>query len=272
VPRHNAGRRHRALTFALLLASQTLFLWMFLATDPLEQLAGSAPLRTPGSDGAAAVFRFAADWRHGMSGNSWLYMPGFLGVAAALWLHARMARLRSTAGEAFGACVVALGAAALGSAAGARDVASAFALASGLPMPATVPQPSFQAAWRGVYTLATWSVFVLASRHALTTRSVRPFALPALMSVVLALVRPWTVDDFVSLWRERAFAGDPIACASLVWGAVVIALLITSERRPAGSAQPQPGQPDLGLGQAPGSPGTDDEQQIRHRHDRVEAG
>ena len=265
----SAGRLHRALTLALLVASQTLFLWMFLATDPLEQLGGSASLRIPGGEGADAAFRFAADWRHGMSGNSWLYMPGFVAVGAALWLHARTARLRWTARESLGACVVALGAAALGSAAGARDAASAFALAGGLPMPAALPQPSFQAVWRGVYTLATWSVFVLASRHALITRSLRPFAPPALMSVVLALVRPWTVDDFVSLWRERALAGDPIACASLVWGAVVIALLIASERGAAGSAQPQPGQPDLALGQAPGP---DDEHQIPHRHDRVEAG
>ena len=169
-------------------------------------------------------------------------MPGFLGVAAALWLHARTGPLRSTACEAAGSCVVALVAAALGSAAGARDVTSAFALAERLPMPGTLPHASFQAVWRGVYTLTTWSVFVLASRHALLiTRSFRPFVLPAVMSVVLALVRPWTVDDFVSLWRERTLAGDPIACASLVCGAGVIALLIASER---GSAQPQPGQPD----------------------------
>ncbi len=262
------GRRHRALTLALLAACQTLFLWMFLATDPLEQFAWSASPRNTGVETVAAALRFAADWRHGMRGNSWLFMPGFFGVAAALWLHARTAPLRFTAFDTAVACASALAAAALGSAAGARDAMSAFALAERLPMPATMPQPSFQAVWLGVYTLTTWSVFVVASRQALITRSLRPFALPAIMSVVLALVRPWTADDFVSLWRERALAGDPIACGSLVSGVVVIALLIASE---AGgrSTQPQPGQPELPLGQAPGA---HDEQQICHRHDRVEAG
>jgi hypothetical protein len=268
VRRHNAGRGHRALTLALLAACQTLFLWMFLATDPLEQLAESGSARIAGGGTPAVALRFASDWRHGMSGNSWLYMPGFLAVAAALWLHARTTQRRRTARETLAAGLVALVAAALGSAAGARDAASAFALAEHLPMPAALPQPSFQAVWRGVYTLATWSVFVLASRQALTTRSLRPFALPALMSVGLALVRPWTVDDFVSLWRERALAGDPIACASLACGAVVTALLVTSEWAAAGSAQPQPAQPEVALGDAPGA---HDEEQIRHRHDRVEA-
>jgi hypothetical protein len=269
VHRADARRRHRALTLALLAACQTLFLWMFLATDPLEQVAWSASPRNAGVETVAAALRFAADWRHGMRGNAWLYMPGFFGVAAALWLHARTAPLRFTAFDTAVACASALAAAALGSAAGARDAMSAFVLAERLPMPATLPQPSFQAVCLGVYTLTTWSVFVVASRQALITRSLRPFALPAIMSVLLALVRPLTVDDCVSLWRERALAGDPIACGSLVLGGVVIALLIASEEAGGRSPKPQPGQPELPLGQAPGA---HDEQQIRRRHDRVEAG
>lgn len=223
---YNAGHRRRAVTITLLAACQTLFLWMFLSTDPLEQLAEAGSLRSTGRD---AAFRFAAAWRHGMNGNSWLYMPGFFALAAAVWLHARTSRPLSAAYEAVGTCGVALVAAALGSSAGARDAAAAFALAHSLPIPAALPLPSFQAVWRGVYTLMTWSVFVLASRQALTTRCLRPFALPAVMSVVLALARPWTVDDFVSLWRERAAAGDAIACASLASGAVLIGLLVSSE-------------------------------------------
>ena len=68
----------RVLTSGLVVAAQALFLWMFLSADPLEQVAPSA-----------AAWRFASDWRHGMAGNSWLYMPGFFATAAALWLYAR---------------------------------------------------------------------------------------------------------------------------------------------------------------------------------------
>ena len=33
---------------------------------------------------------------------------------------------------------------------------------------------------------------------------------------VLAVVRPWTVDDFTGIWWERARDGDPAAIASLL--------------------------------------------------------
>jgi hypothetical protein len=76
----------RIATLALLTLADTAFLWMFLATDPLTQLAGELGGRRELADDALG---FAAAWRHGMAGNSWVYLPGFSATAAAVWLHAR---------------------------------------------------------------------------------------------------------------------------------------------------------------------------------------
>jgi hypothetical protein len=219
-------RSDRFLTLGLLCAAQALFLWMFLSTDPLEQLAPSD-----------AGLRFASDWRHGMAGNSWLYMPGFLATAAALWLHARTAG-GAAAREAAAAAVIAMAVAAMGSWLGARMVSGELARATGIVLPAVLPAPSPLGAARGLYTLVAWSVFVLACRLALLRRSWRPFVLPALLAVGLALIRPWTVDDFLGLWRERVAAGDVIASASLAAVGIVAGLLAASAQRSQSRSKP----------------------------------
>lgn len=57
---------------------------MFLAADSLEQLAASGAFGDARE--AQAAFAFAASWRHGMAGNSPVYMPGFFAVAIAAWI------------------------------------------------------------------------------------------------------------------------------------------------------------------------------------------
>jgi hypothetical protein len=67
-----------------LLGGTAFFLWMFLAVAPLESLGDSGGFSgTDLSRVAATSYRFAADWRHGMAGNSPLYMPGFFGSVTA---------------------------------------------------------------------------------------------------------------------------------------------------------------------------------------------
>lgn len=200
---------------------------MFLAADPLEQAAGSE-----------AGLRFASDWRHGMAGNSFLYMPGFFATAAALWLYARdrdraaMVRRLPTLGA------IALLAAALAAAPGARLAAWDFHAATSTALPAVLPYPTLLGAVRGLYTLATWSVFVLACRRALEHRSCRPFVLPAIMGIGLALIRPWTVGDFTTLWKDRIAAGDPVACGSAGAAVALIALLAASSQRSQSRSKP----------------------------------
>ena len=72
--------------FTLALVACTFFLWMFFAAATLERTAdvgGISP--SSGRDAHAVAYEFAARWRHGMSGNSPLYMPGFFAVAIAAW-------------------------------------------------------------------------------------------------------------------------------------------------------------------------------------------
>jgi hypothetical protein len=217
----------RILSAALVVAAQALFLWMFLAADPLEQAARS-------EEG----LRFASDWRHGMTGNSFLYMPGFFATAAALWLFGRTGDRARVAVGLLALGVIATAAAMLGAGPGARMAAGDFEAATLNSLPAVLPRPSALGAVQGLYTLATWTAFVLACRSALEDRAWRPFVLPAIMTIGLALIRPWTVDDFTTLWKDRVAAGDPVACASAVAVVVMVALLAASAQRSQSRSNP----------------------------------
>jgi hypothetical protein len=214
-------RSDRILTLALLSAAQALFLWMFFAADPLERHGAAEP-----------VLRFAADWRHGMASNSWLYMPGFFATAAAVWLLSLQINRRTTLVRDVWLCgALAIAIAAAAAPIGTRLVRHDLAATTGIILPAALPFVSPVGALQGLYTLATWTAFVVACRVALADRRWQPFALPAALSIGLALVRPWTVDDFTGLWIARLARGDAIAVLSLVSvGAIAAVLAIAAQR------------------------------------------
>jgi len=217
----------RLLTPGLVVVSQAAFLWMFVSADPLEQALGSE-----------SALKFAADWRHGMAGNAWLYMPGFFATAAALWLHRPGGDRRVRLANLLRLGAIALALAVIGSRLGARTVASDYAVVAAIDVTSRLPPPSPLGIVRGLYTLATWSAFVLACRSALAERTWRPFLLPAVMTIGLALIRPWTVDDFTALWIDRAAAGDPIACGSAAAILVVVGLLGATDQRSQSRSKP----------------------------------
>jgi hypothetical protein len=254
----------RAGTLALLVIADAAFLWMFLSTDPLEQLA--ADLRGTRESLAVAAFRFAADWRHGMAGNSWVYMPGFFATAAAVWLHARHTPSRLAHAERIVAGLVALLFASAGAGAGSASVVRAFTEANGTQFAHAIPATSAASAFSGTYTLVTWSVFVLACRAALVRRTFRPFVLPAILAIGLAGIRPWTVDDFMSHWTAGVATGVAAAQLSFALAFVVAALLAASERR---SPKPQPGQTSV---PDDGSTRPDHEEQVSGCGDEIKAG
>jgi hypothetical protein len=234
-----ADVRVRVCTLALLVAADGVFLWMFLSTDPLEQLA--VAMRAPQSSRANAALAFAAAWRHGMAGNSWIYMPGFFVTAAALWLHGRHAPAALAASvERMLAALTAVGLSCAASSTGASTVVQAFEAATGAGVGSVIPAPSWIGTVVGLYTLGTWSVFVLACRAALVRRTLRSFARAfapaAVLAVGLPFVRPWTVDDFVTHWSAGVAAGSAPAGMSLALLFIVALLLAASER----SAEPQP--------------------------------
>jgi putative ABC transport system permease protein len=194
---------------AAVLASQALFLWMFFAAGGLERIADA----TGATDAQAAAYAFASDWRHGMAGGSPLYMPGFFATAVATWFWAR--RLSTPALLARCAMLMPLAALAAHLAAppGIAHVVAAFERATGIAYEAPTG-PGVVRVAQGLYTLITWTAFVVAGHRALVGRSLRPFWVPAALSVGLALGRPVTVGDFTSLWAERVAAGDVVAIVS----------------------------------------------------------
>jgi hypothetical protein len=254
----------RASTLALLVTADAVFLWMFLAADPLEQLA-SARLTASRTDAVAAI-GFAAAWRHGMAGNSWIYMPGFFVTAAAAWLHARHAPPAVAVAERIGALLAAFAVAYAGAVVGSPVVVQAFGAAHAGGFANESPLPSAGGALSGVYTLVTWLVFVLACREALLGRTVRPFVPVTILIAGLAVIRPWTVDDFTSQWAAGIRSADAPALASLALVFALAALLAASERR---SAKPQPCETSLD-DRTPA--GAEHEQHVRDHDDDVEAG
>jgi len=213
-----------------LLAALSLFLWMFLAAAPLEQLADAGAFG-PGPAERDAAFAFAASWRHGMAGNAPLYMPGFFAVAVAVWVWSEIASTLDRRGRAAaGAAVVTAAVAAwIAGSMSAPLVISSFERTSGLTTAFPAPWPPVRAVGAGLYTLLTWSAFVLGSRLALTRRSLWPLIpVPALTAGLMA-IRPWTVDDFAATWGRRVVQGDPFAMGSLLGIPLIATLLVARE-------------------------------------------
>jgi hypothetical protein len=208
----------KAAAVLLLVAADAAFLWMFLSTGPLEQIAGMRALR------------FASDWRHGMSGNAWIYMPGFFATAAAIWLHERVARPATVLRQRASAGAIALLLAYAASIPASAAVIQQFAATSAFAIPRDVPLPGAACAAAAGYTLLAWSAFVLGCRGALVRRSWRPFVPAALLAAGLLIVRRWTVDEFSSAWAAGIASGDPIAVGSLLLSFAIAGLLVASER------------------------------------------
>ena len=236
----------RALTPAsrtLLIGAASLFLWMFLAASALEQQAEAQEVAPHVREHA---FRFAADWRHGMAGNSPLYMPGFFALAIATWVWAGSRASRRLLFE--GALVLAVSLAMASAAAGrgGETVVRAFVASTGVALAADgsgshLPAlPALAAVLAGLYTAIAWMSFVCGCRFALHRRSWRPLMPAAVLAIALMFVRTWTVDDFTSLWTERASAGNPVAIGSLVAIPALACLLAWPEVRGRGGSSNPP--------------------------------
>jgi hypothetical protein len=186
---------------------------MFLAADSLEQLAASGAFGS--AHDTQAAFAFAASWRHGMAGNSPVYMPGFSAVAAATWIWAENARTDQVV-RYMTALLAACAIAGVTSPAGAALVVAAFeeeaGSAAGQPLPFADPR----ALGIGVYTLLTWTAFVVGCRLALHRKTFVPLIVAVPLTAGLVALRPWTVDDFTTIWWHRLAEGDMVAVASTV--------------------------------------------------------
>ena len=215
----------------LLFVADTLFVWMYLAADPLEQVASTRAIACGGPAACEAALRFAADWRHGMAGNSPLYMPGFFLLAVATWVWTRWTRGLRLIVERTASIAAAVAAAHAATAAGVGDVLRLYAASHpGFVLDVAGPGPTVSASLAAVYTAITWSVLVGGCRLALVRRSWWPLAPAPGFVLGLAFARVWTVDHFTGLWWSRAVTGDAVALSSLVAIPVTAIVLLVQHR------------------------------------------
>jgi hypothetical protein len=170
---------HRSVSLLALFSAASFFLWMFLAVAPIEALADTHGLvSVAGTDPMEQAYRFAADWRHGMAGNSPLYMPGFFALAGAAWVWSSANRrprpIRQLGWEGGAVLAGALAAAWTASQAMGTIMVPAFERGAGVQVIAPWPPIPQRAIVQGLYTAATWMTTVVACRRALARPSIAP--------------------------------------------------------------------------------------------------
>ena len=221
-----------AATSAFMLVTCIFFLWMFFAAATLERTADLGWISASASQDARTIaYDFAARWRHGMSGNSPLYMPGFFAVAVASWFWCNRKSLLRMVAEGFILLAVAAVCAGVLAPYGAARIVSDFKGQSG----ASVSQVATTGTWiawaQGLYSLLTWTTVIIASRWSIKLRTPKPLLIPLVLNFVLAFVRPWTVADFTSQGLKEAMDGQPTAVISFLLVPILSAFLAWVELR-----------------------------------------
>ena len=227
-------RHHNLVTSTLVLLACVFFLWMFFAAATLEhtaELGWIAPSR--GRDARAVAFEFAARWRHGMAGNSPIYMPGFFAVAIATWFWCAGKSLQRMVAEG----LLLLGAAAVCATLlapyTAPRILSDFVAQEGFDVSLAPAASGTWIAWaQGVYSLLTWSTLIIGSRWSIKLKSFKPLLVPLILNLILAFVRPWTVADFTSQWVTQALDGEPVAVFSFLLIPLISGFMAWVELRP----------------------------------------
>lgn len=200
---------------------------MFLSAECLELMADSDRiLGRPGENARFIAYQFAANWRHGMAGNSWLYMPGFYAVALAGWYWARSLPMRRLWLQGLALALLADLSARLLAPTGALLVIQAFEYKSGFLCHGAAATPSLRGSFVGLYTLITWCSFVIGCQQALCRQSLRPLLPAVVLTLALALIRPWTAGDFTELWLRAVLDGNQVAIVSLLAIPALAALLV----------------------------------------------
>ena len=226
-------RKDSFLTSSLALVACVFFLWMFFAAATLEHTAELGWIAaSPGQDARAVAYEFAARWRHGMAGNSPIYMPGFFAVAIAIWFWCAGKSLQRILSEG----VLLLGAAGVCAALLAPYTApliiSDFVAQEGFNVSRASSSGTWIAWAQGVYSLLTWSTVIIAARWSIRLKSPKPLLIPLGLNLVLAFVRPWTVADFTSQWIRQALDGEPVAVISFLLIPIISGFMAWIELRP----------------------------------------
>ena len=219
------------VTATLMLVACSFFLWMFFGAATLECAADLGGVSAPaGEDARVVAYQFAAAWRHGMAGNSPLYMPGFFAAAIAIWFWCAGKSLARMLVEGVVIIALACWCSSLLTPFAAHRIVADFR-EQGFIVAETSSAGTWVAFAQGVYTLLTWSSLIIASRLSIRLRTFRPLLVPLVLYLVLALVRPWTVADFSSNWMNQTLDGQPAAVVSFLLIPIVSGLMAWVELR-----------------------------------------
>ena len=208
----------RVLMSGPLFLAQAFFLWMFFASQGLERLAdaGACSGAAGPTELRAAAYRYAAEWRHGLSGGWPLYVPGFFLAAVVTWFWSFGRALRKLVPECLATMAIAYVAALATAPAGTHAVIQAVAADMGIICRGAVLAPTIVQSAVGIYTLAAWTILVLACHRALWWRKYWPLAIPVATDGILIALRPFTFDDLVATWFTRVSRGELLAVVSLI--------------------------------------------------------
>lgn len=220
------------ITASLTLVACTLFLWMFFAAAALERTAAHGGISAPaGQDARALAYEFAAKWRHGMAGNSPLYMPGFFAAAIALWFWSDRRSIPRMLVEGTILMIAASICAALLAPVAAQRILSTFVAQEGFSLSHAELSGTGIASAQGIFSLVTWSTVIIASRFAIRLRSLKPLLIPLVLNLALAFLRTWTVANLTSLWMRETLAGETVAVISFLLVPIMSGFLAWSELR-----------------------------------------
>lgn len=230
-----------AVLRASFVLAHALFLWMYFSAESLERMARQDLIAGPaGVDMTRVVDQYAAAWRHGMAGNSWLYLPGFFFTAAATWMWSLRRRLPLLVVEAVVLMTAAWAIAALLAPLGASRSLASFENAAGVHV--IGPPLGFTAhgAALALYTIATWDVGMICCQLSIARRSLRLMWIPIPLNLVLASVRPWTVADFTGQWAADLAQGRGAAVISAAAVPVIAAFLVLYQLKQNGTPRLAP--------------------------------
>ena len=189
------------------------YVWMFVASEGVVLLAKQGACT--GGDIVVTAKHFASDWRHGMTGDSPLYLPGFFLLSATTWLWANDRPVRRLLREGLPVLAIATVIGIVLAPIGTQHLVGEFQAREAVACTrVTTTDLSLWRLFLGLFTLASWSVVIAGINHAVGKRGWRILRVPAAFAATAIALRPptrWPV-----IWVQHIAAGNGIAIASVV--------------------------------------------------------